>query len=261
MLRFGSTEVPVILVNESADGLGVLTGDPGKLWVNRIGLLKTNSVWYEVRVTYILRNEPADVDGAGPEGQFRLGLQRLREIPQQNEARINSWRSRIVGVLLPQDSSGTFTGLSLTVLSVTLVLAVLVFATMTWPHVRPMISGWLHGQPVDVETAREAGKAAATGADAAPGVFHDLARQVPGAEVFLLPEVAEALGLIAAQQAEIRHLSETTRQALAEVPWRWPDDSRQAQAHRRAVIQEAARREALLLVTGPQRQRWERLAQ
>jgi hypothetical protein len=95
----------------------------------------------------------------------------------------------------------------------------------------------------------------------APGVFRDLARRVPGAEVFLLPEVAEAMGLIASEQAEIRHLSETTRQALAEVQRRWPDDSRQAHAHRRAMIQEAARRETLLLVTGLQRQRWERLSQ
>jgi hypothetical protein len=261
MLRFGSTEVPVILVNESAEGLGVLTGDPGKLRVNRIGLLKTNSVWYEVRVIYVLRNESADMDGVEQEGKFRLGLQRLREIPRQNEARINCWRSRIVGFLLPRESCGTFTGLSLTVLSVTLVLALLVFATTTWTHVRPMITGWLHGQPADAGTAREAGKAAATASDVAPGVFRDLARRVPGAEVFLLPEVAEAMGLIASEQAEIRHLSETTRQALAEVQRRWPDDSRQAHAHRRAMIQEAARRETLLLVTGLQRQRWERLSQ
>ncbi|MGA2066734.1 MAG: hypothetical protein ABSG86_17285 [Thermoguttaceae bacterium] len=153
MLRVGSTEFPVALLDESADGLGVLAGDPGNLGVNRVGLLKTKTVWFEVRVTYVRRIEPAD-EGAGRQGlKFRLGLQRLREIPRPDEARIGSWRSRVLGVLLPRDKSGPCTGASLTLLSLTLVLAVLIFVTTAWTHVRPMMAGWLHGRPAGVDRA------------------------------------------------------------------------------------------------------------
>jgi hypothetical protein len=260
-LRFGSTEFPVVLVNQSAEGVGVLTGDPGKLQANRVGLLKTARIWYEVRVTYVLRNEPAEGEPSEQQATYRVGLQRLREIPRQNEAGVGSWRSRIVGCLLPRDSSGTFTGLALLAISVALVLAVVLFVTLVCSHLSPAAGGWLGGQPAEAATGTGGGQEPAGGGDAPPGVFRDLARRVPGADVFLLPEVADLLGLSASQQREIRRLSATTRQALEELDRRWPEDSREAREHRRAAIQEAARQEALLLVTGPQRQRWERLAQ
>ncbi|MGD0898239.1 MAG: hypothetical protein ABR915_10420 [Thermoguttaceae bacterium] len=257
VLKVGSTELPVVLLNESAGGLAVLTTDPGKLWVEQVGMLKTKTIWFEVRVKYILRYEPEDDDGRAAEDvEFRIGLHRLRELPQPGEATVRSWRSRVLGFLLPRERSGAFTGLSLTVLSVALVILSLVFVTLTWSRIRPHVTSVLRGSTADA--GPDAGQDAVA---LPPTALRDLARRLPGAEVFLVPEVADILKLTDQQEAGLRRLHETTRQALDDVQRRWPDSSRQENAKRRVMIQDAARREALLLVSDQQRKRWEQLAQ
>jgi hypothetical protein len=143
VLKIGERELPVTLLNESAHGLGVLTDDPGKLWVDQTGMLKTTTTWLNVRVKYVLRNEPKGQNGTSAAGKFRIGLERLGEIAQLNE-KTGSRFSHVVDFLFPRESSAALTGLSVTVLVLTLVLLSLVVVTFTWSHFGPLMTNWLH---------------------------------------------------------------------------------------------------------------------
>ena len=86
-----------------------------------------------------------------------------------------------------------------------------------------------------------------------------LALSLPGPEPFAAPEVAAALQLTDAQQAQLRELTEATVAALRSVDEKWQKESRQSQARKRNVLLQAARREAVQMLTPAQRAEWRKL--
>ena len=83
--------------------------------------------------------------------------------------------------------------------------------------------------------------------------------RLPGVEPFLAPEVAAKLQLTPSQMGAFGRLNETTQEALEDLEKYWESGGRLELARRRGVILEAARDEALQLLTDQQRQQWEAL--
>jgi hypothetical protein len=226
-------------------------------------MLKTPSLWYEVRVTYILPQEPRDgAEKSGPP-RFRVGLIRLREIVRPDRDGIASLPGRVLRRLFPRESAGTLSGLALTVMifaTVMLSLALtsrgrLNFGPWAW---WPSSPGAAYGAEVGAGSTSAATEAAA---NLSLARLYVLIHRLPPEEALLVPALAAELRLSDDQLAELQRLHETTRAALQNVERTWPNESRQEHADRRAIIRDAAARQALLLVTGQQRKRWEQLAQ
>ncbi len=142
LLRILSTEVPVTVLDESADGLGVLVDHPSELWLDQVGMLKTRLVWYEVRVTYILRHEPQDDRAENQPPKFRIGLKRLREIIKPDRAGIGSLPRRVMCRLFPRESAATLSGLSLIVMCFATAMLSLVLMSRGWRNAGPWVRHW-----------------------------------------------------------------------------------------------------------------------
>ena len=81
--------------------------------------------------------------------------------------------------------------------------------------------------------------------------------RLPGVEPFLNPEVAKALELTPSQMGAFGRLNKTTQEALEDLEKYWESAGRLELARRRNVLLDAARQEALQLLTDQQRQQWE----
>ena len=81
--------------------------------------------------------------------------------------------------------------------------------------------------------------------------------RLPGVEPFLTPEVARKLELTPSQTGAFGRLNKTTREALEDLEKYWESAGPSELARRRNVLLEAARQEALELLTDQQRQQWE----
>ena len=71
--------------------------------------------------------------------------------------------------------------------------------------------------------------------------------------------MAAALQLTDAQRAKLHELIEATVGALRSVDEKWQKENRQSQARKRSTLLQAARREALQILTPAQRAQWQRL--
>jgi hypothetical protein len=83
--------------------------------------------------------------------------------------------------------------------------------------------------------------------------------KLPGVEPFLKPEVAKKLALTASQSSAFGRLAKTTQEALQDLEKYWESTGRLELARRRNVLLDAARQEALQLLTDQQRQQWDNL--
>jgi hypothetical protein len=79
---------------------------------------------------------------------------------------------------------------------------------------------------------------------------------LPGPEPFAAPQVVQALELTAEQQTKLNAMIEATVGALRECDERWQSDSRHTHSKKRAIVMDAARQEALKILTERQREKW-----
>ncbi len=86
-----------------------------------------------------------------------------------------------------------------------------------------------------------------------------LALSLPGPEPFAAPEVVAALQLSNAQQAKFHELIEATVGALRSVDEKWQKENRHSQTRKRDMLLQAARDEALQMLTPVQRAQWRKL--
>ena len=87
-----------------------------------------------------------------------------------------------------------------------------------------------------------------------------LVRDLPGPEPFAASEVIHALGLTDPQQGKLGDLRKATTWALRDLDERWPRESRDVHDKRRQKVLDAARQEALKILTPSQLAEWMRLA-
>jgi len=143
-----------------------------------------------------------------------------------------------------------------------LIVIPLVFAVVVWRHYTQSADSVL-AQPAAVATPEAPSFVPADGArpnvPAIPDPTPEILR-LPGVEPFLNPKVAKKLDLTPSQMGVFGRLNKTTQQALADLEKYWESDGRLELAQRQNVLLEAARREALQVLTDQQRQTWEAMA-
>ena len=96
-------------------------------------------------------------------------------------------------------------------------------------------------------------------APAAPAAVAKLLR-LPGVEPFLRPEVAKWLDLSPAQRDALQRVDQVTEIAMRDLEKYWADNDRWEVARRRSELLDVARRQALQLLTDPQRELWDETA-
>ena len=84
--------------------------------------------------------------------------------------------------------------------------------------------------------------------------------RLPGVEPFLKPEVAKKLKLTPLQTGAFGRLNKTIQEALMDLDKYWESADRLELVRRRNILLDAARQEALQLLTDQQRQQWDAMA-
>ena len=257
VLKIASTKRSVTLLDDSAEDICVVLEGSPNFWIDDVGELQTTIGWFEVRVASIVRIEGEGENSAPKRVKFRVGLRRLREVassvrePSRNKV-VHLVRCVLVA-LFPLERNGIFSGIAVALLLIT---TPLVLAALAWNHTSPMamkVSEWrenVFGRSVSTESTESV----------ADSDLRNSANQLPGAEPFLLPKLADALSLTQEQRASLSRLNAATQQALRDFDQLWQNDSQSEHAKRRTMILDTARQEALRLLTDEQRDRWEKFA-
>ena len=108
-LRVGQVRVPVSLLDESNDGFAALTASDLGLDHGSVVELHTRSGDYDVQVAYVGEmGTMATWDSGESQHLYRLGLQRLRDIPRDVEPETN-----LIARLIAPARSRSFTGLTI----------------------------------------------------------------------------------------------------------------------------------------------------
>jgi hypothetical protein len=270
VLEVGSVKLPILLFDESPGGVGVLVKTPPCFWVDDVGRLKTGTSEYRVRVVYVARTDAESRATDHPPGEFRIGLECLEKLPCSPPPPEKPSLSRLVGIwissLLPMERPSGILGICLASL---LILTPILLTVMAWDPDAIAPARWIgwghdvcgrvarvvHPTPVVSESPAHDGSRPGSSTSELRALVHGMA----GIQPFLRPEVATALGLTPAQRSACRQLQETTQQALHEFDAYWGGEGKPGHAEKRAMIEDAARREFLRLLTDPQRQLWEQI--
>ena len=266
LLTIGSQRLTAILADERETGLHVLIQGSPLFWVEDTGVLQTSEGEIAVRVSNIVRMETGEDDFSSSMPGFRIGLACLTQaelklrpptppIPVRKAPRKLHWLRPLSRVRI---SVGGLIG-------VALIVTPLVFVAAAWQHHvhqtdgvdSPAAVAAAHDGPISTPTI-ERQLAVPTGYTV-PTVPEPSAEilQLPGVEPFLKPEVVKKLELTPSQTGAFGRLDKTTQEALQDLEKYWESTGRLELARRRNVLLEAARQEALQLLTDQQRRQWE----
>ncbi len=272
-LKIASSSWPVRVVDVSTGGFTVLASvfvEPMRPGL--VGELCTADGKFAVRVVNV--SEMGSREAAAPPARklLRLGLYHLGELTPSGRdqlAAVRPWKSRA-------PRRWRFSQRTATVLLTAVVLAIVLLPLLLVPDaqapdrtvLRALLS-WgrgaigLGGKSHPQQPAPDAAGVVPSPADESPEsrAVRQLARTLPGAEPFAAPEVVHALGLGSQQQAQLGELREATTLALRELDDRRQNEGRQTHATRCAAVLDAARQEALKLLTPSQRAAWAKLTQ
>ncbi len=271
-LTIASSTWPVQVVEISTTGFTLLADHPmEELRVGLSGELQTADGKFAVRVANVSEVKTPKSKSTPGKTVLRLGLNHLGELTS-GKGRLagrRRWKSRARPRWRLSQRSLTMV-LTVVVLAIVL-LPILLVANVQSPDsalLRNMLFWGRHAVGLSDEPGpREPAPAAA---DVAPSVADDspegrtvrhLAQTLPGPDAFAAPEVVRALGLTHPQQAKFDELIQATSWALRDLDRRWQSDSRGAHDRRRAKILDAARLEALKILTPQQQVAWAKLTQ
>lgn len=300
-LRLGGRTYRAWLMDESAGGFAVavegLAGDGHESTVpGGKGVLRTAAGWFEVQAVNFAPLPPRPGRPPNAPRLVRVGLMRLKEIAPP--VRGASFLTRLVQPVFPRQTPvvGSFllVGVALAGIAVAATFALTRSGwrpnwQMTVPKA-PFASpsgGWgvssadrERAFPVESRSAapgfasRE--KAAAvryeetgvgrakknTELPAAPRVgLEKLLAKMPGASVFVVPDVAAALQLSDAQREAIRRIDRTAAEAILGLERDAYGGARGKAAARERELLHTARQQALELLTEAQRERWSQMAE
>ncbi len=260
LLTVGSQRFAAILADQSSTGLTVQIQGSPLFWVEDTGVLQTADLEIAVRVSNIVRIEGIDDHFASSVPGFCIGLtpvgQTATKSGPQPPAPSRKKRRKLLSILpLPRIrvSMGGLMGFAM-------LATPLVLVFVAWQHhVRQV-------QTVDSQTMAVPGPAevpqptpTVTSQPAVPATPEPTPEtlSVPGVEPFLNPLVAAKLALTPSQTGALKRLNKTIRAALQDLDKYWESVGRLELARRRGELLDAARQEALQLLTDEQRQKWE----
>jgi hypothetical protein len=313
-LVLGELRMPVVVLDVSAGGFGVLAQAPIAVEVGQQGVMETDDGHFRVRVVHVAPEENDPMTGR-PQGEtgnhagietagkvvnpvqpaplwLRLGLERLGDVfLPETLSHLSNWNLRIcLAKLCP--SSGSIIILGLLVVMVTVGGLAAVYALRGSPALRTILqwAGQTMGlpeksaktparptKPAPLATpvpqrakppktpaatppstrAGSASRAALPGAVMAKTEeLRELRRRLPGAAIFAHPQVIRTLAITEDQQRQIQRIIELTTEAILRLDSLAGEQGLGQVAEQQRIL-EAARREAINLLTDQQRQQWE----
>ena len=261
ILAIGSQRLPAILAEERHDSLLLLIHGNPLFWVDDEGELQTPDLAVTVRVSSIVCVEKAGDDSGSQVPEFRIAVARLGQTavkrPQPSRISVQEAYCSRPAARFRKPAVLTTGGLA----ALALVLTPIVVVAVVWlNHLHKVHSIESHNTDTaifDTPLPTPAIKQQAA-EDVASRSFREI-RQLPGVEPFLQAVVAEKLALTPSQAGALKRLDKTTQQALEDLEKYWESSGRLELARRQNEVLEAARHEALQLLTDEQRQRWEAL--
>ncbi|MGO9114001.1 MAG: hypothetical protein ACLP9L_32700 [Thermoguttaceae bacterium] len=260
LLTIGSQRFVAILAEECDSDLHVLIQGSPLFWVEDSGVLQRANIETVVKVSNIVRIEAVENQFASSVPAFRIGLVRLgqkamKKGPRPAPIPLRKARRNVLSFLPLKRMPISVGGLA----AVAMIATPLVFVAAAWQHhVRQARSA--DSQEV-VRAAPEMPLSTPTvkqepAAPAVPEPTPEILR-LPGAEPFLNPEVAAKLELTPSQTGAFERLHKATQDAFVDLEKYWESGGRSELARRRDVLLDAARQEALQLLTHQQREQWE----
>ncbi len=249
-LLVGGLPVAVRVASRLPEGFSVIMEGIPPIRSGDVLQLRSADGWYQVRVTNIVPRQPDNDDWEGQSsGLFEVGLFELREYrdPAFDEGRLvrrmglvpvrieRSWLAALVRWLF-----WTFS-----IVGIPLAAVALIWYPDTMVQ---RYQAWRDGH-------RRA-EAVATEADSPTNRLR-MAVRLPGATAFTVPEVAHALDLTVEQQEAMRRIVAMTEDAFRVLDPQIQKAGRQAETEVGRKVLDAARQEALRILTPEQRRRWE----
>jgi hypothetical protein len=252
-LLVGGSPLAVRVASRLPEGFSVIVEGVPPIRAGDVLQLRSADGWYQVRVTNIVARQPDNDDWEGhSSGLFDVGLFELREYRDpafEDRGRLGRRTGlvpvRLGGALLVGVVRWLFWTFS--IVGIPLAVAALVWYSDT---IVEWYQTWRDG-------FRKA-EAVATEADS-PAERLRAAIRLPGAAVFTVPEVAHALELTNDQQGEIRRIVAMTEDAFRVLDPEVRKAGRQAETEVGRKVLDAARQEALRILTPEQRRRWDAL--
>jgi hypothetical protein len=271
LLAIGSQRLPAILGGESATGLYVLIQGSPLFWVEDTGVLRTSEAELAVCVANIVRMETEEDDLASNIPAFRIGLTRLAGTmypwsaegalrPQSALLPLRKARPKLLSLVTPTMSTWcprlrvSLGGL----IACAMIVTPLALVAAVWHHAHQADTAHSPTRAVITQSTQPSivEDGAQNSMTAAPAPSQEILR-LPGVEPFLNPDVARKLELTPSQTSTFGRLDKTTQAALQDLEKYWESAGRLELARRRNVLLEAARQEALQLLTDQQRQQWD----
>ena len=249
VLTIGSHHMPALLCEQSPSEFLILLPHAPAFWVEDTGQLQTDCGSIEVRVANIAR---AVQDGDADEENCRafwIGLERPSEKPIEQSGDVppmvpvESLRADIKS-RSPKNRRRALAGGFFTLVLVSIPLMVVAIVWIYHSRHAPSTEGASGETTVSEKVV----------AGPTPDMF-----SLPGIEPFVVPEVAAKLEFTPSQEDAYLRLQQTTNSALADLDKYWQSVGRFEQARRRNLILDAAREEALGMLSEPQRSQWDAL--
>ena len=267
VLSIGFQNLPAAIIEERGGTLVVLIQGSPQFWVDDSGQLKTPETDLEVRVFNMVRVEAEDGDPAGEIPKFRIGLERMGTVANEEaddaDGTCADEEERDEGEAALKKAAG----IPLLGLFASL-LAAVALGGVAWAC-QHYLRQWIFSpaashQEQQTDGARNAAAAPAkpSNADAPPALppVSSLLLGLPGVDPFLQPEVAKLLDLSPEQQDAMQRLHQITQMAVADLEKYWGDDDRLEVAQKRRALLDEARQQALQLLTDSQREQWLKMA-
>jgi hypothetical protein len=271
-LEIASVRLPILSMEKLGVILCAVVENPPPLWIDDMGLLRTEEAVEPVRVVSLERLRTAADGSAGGTGTFEI---RLEHTVESNSAqRVHGLRLRhllyaTLTSLVPMEGSRPWSRRAL--IAFLLAVALVFGYIMLHGHLatfRDGIPSCRHAIASLIHRPDDSSEISAGVANSVPGEgpvvgspassTAQIARR-PGVEPFLRPEIVAALRLTDVQKIGFRHLDETAQQALKDVDQYWAGESDSVHAEKRAMILDAARRQAIRLLTAEQLRKWNAL--
>ena len=269
-LEIASVRLPIASLRNSGAILCAVIENPPPLWIDDPGVLRTEDEVATVRVVSLERLRTGDDRPAGDAGTFEICLRRSGEqiLPSETGHRISLGNLLYATLtsLVPMEGSRPWTRRTMTafLIAIPLVLGyVMLHGRVTAfdaaiQRCRQAISRLVRRSDVSPPELPATIPAEDSVAGGPSPVLEQSARQ-PGVEPFLRPEVAAALKLTDSQSAGFRRLAATTQQALTDIDRYWVGESESEHAAKRAMILDAARQQAVRMLTDEQLRKWRRV--
>lgn len=263
LLFLGTSKVPVHLFDESSDGFSVGSEQDLGVTIGQWLVLRTSSGHYQVEVIHAAYvDRPAEFAGTAAK-IWRIGVRRIRFLCAENE------KPRLAANGAPEWKPATERPRRVSALMIVACLATVVLGGLLimrryndlW-YLDHATAGEYTAHALRPETAegrRPRSEAIHWPVSSETLELRRKVEQLPGAVALTLPKITSRLDLSVSQQEKIQRIIEMTNQALRQYEAAYATASADELQQRRHRVLNAARRDALQVLSPGQREIFEEL--